>query len=204
MIDYVKTVIYKITCKDKNIKECYVGHTTNLKQRKNEHKYACCNEKSKSYNCKVYSFIRHNGGFDNWQFFEIEKFPCNSKEEAHMRENYWYFNLNAILNTIAPSLDLDKQKIRESRKRVIEQLKRKFANKLGIIKEERKKYVEENYEQIKEHKKEVNKIYCKKNREKINANMREYNQKTKDKRKQLAKIYYEKRKSNGYYIKINE
>ncbi len=201
MIDYVKTIIYKITCKDENIKDCYVGHTTNFKQRKIEHKYACCNENSKSYNSKVYYFIRSNGGIENWNFIEIEKFPCNSKQEAHMRENYWYFILKASLNMIAPSLDLEKQKIRENRKRVIQELKTRIANKRGIKKQERLKYVEENYEQIKEYKKEVHKNYCKKNREKINANMREYNQKTKDKRKELAKKYYEQRKANGYYNK---
>jgi hypothetical protein len=201
MIDYVKTIIYKICCNDETIKECYVGHTTNFKQRKIEHKYACCNENSRSYNCKVYSFIRGNGGFDNWKFIEIEKFPCNSKEEAHMRENYWYFNLKATLNTIAPSLDLEKQKIREVRKKVIEQLNRKFADRRGIIKADRIKYLEENAEQIKEYKTQVRKKYCERNRERINAHMREYNQKTKERRAELAKKYYEQRKANGYYDK---
>lgn len=201
MIDYVKTIIYKICCNDETIKECYVGHTTNFKQRKIEHKYACCNENSKSYNCKVYSFIRGNGGFDNWKFIEIEKFPCNSKEEAHMRENYWFFNLKATLNTIAPSLDLEKQKIREVRKKVIEQLNRKFADRRGIIKADRIKYLEENAEQIKEYQTQVRKEYCKRNRERLNARMREYNQKTKERRAELAKKYYEQRKANGYYDK---
>lgn len=175
MIDYVKTIIYKIYCKDETIKDCYVGHTTNFKQRKIEHKYACCNENSKSYNGKVYSFIRNNGGFDNWVFVELEKFPCNSKEEAHMRENFWYFNLKATLNTISPSLDLEKLNIREARTKVIAQLKRKFANRRGIIKAERAKYLEENAEQIKEHKKKVQKEYVERNRERINSRMREYN-----------------------------
>jgi hypothetical protein len=200
MIDYVKTIIYKIYCKDETIKECYVGHTTNFKQRKIEHKYACCNENSKSYNGKVYSFIRNNGGFDNWDFVELEKFPCNSKEEAHMRENFWYFNLKATLNTISPSLDLEKLNIREARKKVIEQLKRKFADKRGVAKIQRLKYIEENAEQIKEHKKQVRKEYASKNRDRINANMREYNQKTKDRRAELNNKYYQQRKANGYYL----
>lgn len=201
MIDYVKTIIYKICCKNTTIKECYVGHTTNFKQRKIEHKYACCNENSKSYNCKVYSFIRNNGGFDNWEFFEIEKFPCSSKKEAEMRESYWYFNLKAALNAIAPSLDLEKQKIREVRKKVIEQLKRKFADRRGIIKADRIKYLEDNAEQIKEYQTQVRKEYCERNRERLNARMREYNQKTKERRAELAKKYYEQRKTNGYYDK---
>ena len=201
MIDYVKTIIYKICCNDETIKECYVGHTTNFKQRKIEHKYACCNENSKSYNSKVYSFIRGNGGFDNWKFIEIEKFPCLSKKEAEMRESYWYFNLKATLNTISPSLDIEKKTIRENRKRVIEQLKRKFEDKRGMIKAERLKYLEDNAEQIKEHQTQVRKEYCAKNRERLNARMREYNQKTRERRAELAKKYYEQRKTNGYYDK---
>jgi hypothetical protein len=201
MIDYVKTIIYKICCNDETIKACYVGHTTNFKQRKIEHKYACCNSNSKSYNTKIYEFIRNNGGFENWKFVEIEKYPCNSKQEAQMRENYWYFTLAAVLNTIAPSLDLEKQKIRETRKRVIEQLKRKFADKRGAIKAERQKYLEENSEQIKEHKKQKAREYAAKNRELINEKTRAYNQKTKERRAELAKKYYEQRKANGYYDK---
>jgi len=199
MIDYIKTIIYKIYCKTETTKECYVGHTTNFKQRKIEHKYACCNQNSKSYNTKVYEFIRNNGGFDNWDFIEIEKFPCKSKEEAHMRENYWYFNLKADLNTIAPSLDLEKQTIRENRTKVIEQLKRKFIDRRGIIKADRQKYLEENAEQIKEHQKEVRKNYIENNRDKINARMREYNKTNKEYRAELAKKNYEKRKASGYY-----
>jgi hypothetical protein len=199
MIDYVKTIIYKIYCKDEKIKECYVGHTTNFKQRKIEHKYACCNQNSKSHNSKVYAFIRNNGGFDNWDFVEIEKFPCKSKYEAHMRENYWYFNLKADLNTIAPSFDFEKEKIRENKKRVINQLNALF-NEIER-KTERQKYLEENAEQIKEHKKEVVKEYTKNNRDRINARAREYNQNTKERRAELSKIYYEKRKATGYYNK---
>lgn len=199
MIDYVKTIIYKICCKNKTMKECYVGHTTNFKQRKIEHKYACCNENSKSYNSKVYSFIRDNGGFDNWEFVEIEKFPCNSKEEAQMRENYWYFNLKATLNTISPSFDFKKEEIRNNRKRVINELNAKFNKQERDI--ERKIYKEQHKEEILENKKKKEIEYRKKNRERINTNMREYNQKTKERRAELAKKYYEQRKANGYYDK---
>jgi hypothetical protein len=97
-------------------------------------------------------------------------------------------------------LDLEKQKIREARKAVIQQLERKFADRRGIIKAERKKYLEENAEKIKEHQTLVRKKYCETNRDRINANMRVYNQKTKERRCELAKKYYEQRKANGYYI----
>ena len=61
-IDYTNTIIYKLVCIDINIKELYVGHTTNFTKRKYAHKYGCNNETSKKYNLHVYQFIRNNGG----------------------------------------------------------------------------------------------------------------------------------------------
>ena len=37
-IDYSNTMFYKIVCKDLDIKDFYVGHTTDFKTRKNCHK----------------------------------------------------------------------------------------------------------------------------------------------------------------------
>ena len=51
-IDYSNTVIYKITCKDQNISDLYVGNTTNFVQRKHAHKQSCTNEKSVNYKSK--------------------------------------------------------------------------------------------------------------------------------------------------------
>jgi hypothetical protein len=34
-IDYSKSIIYKIVCKDLDVKDCYVGSTTNFTNRKN-------------------------------------------------------------------------------------------------------------------------------------------------------------------------
>ena len=36
-IDYSNTIIYKITCKDENVTDVYVGHTINFVQRKHAH-----------------------------------------------------------------------------------------------------------------------------------------------------------------------
>ena len=79
-INYSKSSIYKIVCKDANIKDCYVGSTTNLTKRKYLHKSVCNNVNDKAYNCYLYQYIRENGGFHNWDFIEIEKFDCKTKE----------------------------------------------------------------------------------------------------------------------------
>ena len=41
ILDYGKTIIYKIVCKELTIKDCYVGHTTDMTKRKHAHKFAC-------------------------------------------------------------------------------------------------------------------------------------------------------------------
>ena len=37
-IDYSKTIIYRIVCKNPEIKDCYVGQTTDFTSRKSCHK----------------------------------------------------------------------------------------------------------------------------------------------------------------------
>ena len=37
-IDYTNTHFYRIVCKDTSINDCYIGHTTDFKRRKSEHK----------------------------------------------------------------------------------------------------------------------------------------------------------------------
>ena len=80
-IDYSKACIYRIVCRDPEIKECYVGSTTNLTKRRYQHKSLCNNVNNKGYNFYIYRFIRENGGFNNWEIIEIEKFnDCDGKE----------------------------------------------------------------------------------------------------------------------------
>jgi predicted GIY-YIG superfamily endonuclease len=62
-IDYSNTINYKITCKNPDITDVYVGHTTNFVQRKHSHKQSCINNKATNYSCKLYEVIRANGGW---------------------------------------------------------------------------------------------------------------------------------------------
>lgn len=102
-IDYSKMLFYIIKCKDLNIKECYIGHTSNFRKRESLHKSNCNNKKCKSHNLKIYIFIRNNGGFDNWEMIKIEDYPCNNNLECSQRERYWIENNNATLNKNIPS-----------------------------------------------------------------------------------------------------
>jgi len=102
-IDYSKTLIYKIVCNDLNVKDLYVGSTTDFRKRKTRHKSDCNNQNSKEYKFNVYQFIRDNGGFDNWTMVLVEKYPCETSLEKLKRERYWYETLGATLNKQVPS-----------------------------------------------------------------------------------------------------
>ena len=93
-IDYSKTVIYKIVCKNEDVKDVYVGSTVNFKRRITEHKYSCNNEKSVNYNLKVYQTIRDNNGWENYDIIEIIKQPCKDIAESHALERHYYELLN--------------------------------------------------------------------------------------------------------------
>jgi hypothetical protein len=101
-IDYSNTIIYKITCKDTNVKDLYVGHTTNFVQRKHAHKQSCINDKSFNYKCKLYEVIRNNGGWQNWNMEIVNFFNCLDNYEARKKEQEYFISLNATLNSIEP------------------------------------------------------------------------------------------------------
>jgi hypothetical protein len=132
-MDYSKTIIYKIVSNDLNIKEVYVGSTVNFTRRKHAHKIVCNDVNSKEYNEKKYQFIREHGGFDNWSMYEVEKYPCKDKNEAHARESF-----NATLNTSIPTRTKTEW----------------YEDNIEKIKENNKEYYEDNIDKIKEIKKE--------------------------------------------------
>lgn len=162
-IDYSKTLIYKIVSNDLNITDCYVGTTTDFTKRKWAHKSSCTSYTNKAYNYNIYTFIRNNGGWENWDMIEIEKFPCNDINEAHARERYYIETLNATLNKVIPS---------RTRKETT------HANyiKSKLDKQEYSKlYNLENRDKINQRRAK----YLKNNRDKINAYQRELRAKKK-------------------------
>ena len=102
VIDYSNTVFYKIYCKDPAVKDLYVGHTTNFVQRKYQHKRTCIKENDVNHHCKVYKFIRENGGWDNWKMVMIGYKDCYDHYEARKTEQKYFETLKATLNSIEP------------------------------------------------------------------------------------------------------
>jgi len=159
-VDYSKSIIYKLCCKNPTIEEIYIGSTTNMRKRKSNHKTDCHNENTfyKKYNCYKYEFIRNNGGFENWDMIMIEEYNCNSKRELEKRERYWIDELKPVLNTVKkPYITIEEQK--EERK----------------TKNYDKKYYEKNKETFNEY----NKNYRENNIETIKKKAKEYREKKK-------------------------
>jgi len=168
-LDYSKTIIYKLVhFDDLNDENIYVGHCTNMTQRKYAHKSKCNNPNDKSYNQKKYQFIRENGGWDQWQMILVEKYPCKDEPEAVLRERYWKRELKATLNTNEPCRNAkeyyedNKEKIAEyskqwhqdNRDKILERQKNYRQNNPDKIIESNKKWYENNLEKIHEKKKE--------------------------------------------------
>ena len=170
-MDYSKTIIYKIVCDDLNVKDCYVGHTTDMTKRKWAHKSVCNNEKNKGHNLKIYKIIRENGGWANWSMLLVEKFPCKDKFEACKREREVYEELEAKMNTRRP------YRTHEERK---EELKQNY-----------KKYIEEHKEDYKEYHKLYNEQYRQEHKDILNEKGRKYYQDHKEEQNQNYKKYYQ-------------
>ena len=164
-IDFSKTIIYKIVCKDLLVTQCYVGHTTDFTKRKNTHKSHCN--------------IRENSGWDNWDMIEIEKYPCLDVNEAHKRERYWIETLNAELNKVIPTRTIKeyyethkeyyKNYYEENKEQILEQSKIYNDEHKEQFIEIQKKYYNKHKEKIQERQK----LYKENNRDKINKKRRE-------------------------------
>lgn len=93
-INYENSIIYKITCKDENCKDIYVGQTCDLIRRRYAHK-----QQSNKKNRYLYNIINEHGGWDNWNMEVVEKYLAKSKQDVLDREQYWIYTLQATLNT---------------------------------------------------------------------------------------------------------
>ena len=102
-LDYSKTYIYKLCCKDVSITDVYVGSTINFAQRKRMHRSCCTNEAGKQYDRNPYSFIREHGGWSNWDMVLVDTVNVADKLEAHKAERGYIESLSATLNKQTPA-----------------------------------------------------------------------------------------------------
>jgi len=180
--DYLRTIIYKICCRDVSINDIYIGHTTNFTQRKQNHKSSCCNENSNNYNLYVYKFIRENGGWDNWTMIQLEEHNCKNKREAEATEHYWIEQLAAKLNSNKPHA-MCKEEPQLYKHCWYEEKKDYILQKAKV-----------HYEENKEQKLEYSKQYAIENSEHIAEKQNEYREQNKEKLAEQKKIYRETHK----------
>lgn len=173
-ISFENAVVYKIVCKDLDVKDVYVGSTTNFTKRKCSHKAVCNNEHSKHYNINLYSVIRKAGGFENWDMIVICKASeCLTSQELKKKEREYMELLGANLNMVIPGRTVQEYQ---------QDNKEKIAKYYHERKDERNQYYREYY----------NEHY--KNNESYKAIKKEYYEKNKDTKNEINKRYYLKHK----------
>jgi len=103
MSEYENAVIYRISCKDKNITDCYIGSTTNLKRRIWKHRSDCHFQFANAYNRNCYKKMREHGGIKNWNIEQISTEKCSNKKELlSLERKYYEAQENPSLNTHYP------------------------------------------------------------------------------------------------------
>jgi len=153
-IYYRMIYIYKIYCKDENIKDCYIGSTNDIKIRIKNHEYSCYNENDEKYNQYKYIFIRENGGWCNWSYSIICECPSEDRytiERWHI-ENTKDTNLNKSipLRSVQEWSEANKKKLKEYRELNKNKMKEYRELNKNKIKEQCKQYRELNKNKIKE------------------------------------------------------
>jgi hypothetical protein len=171
-VDYKKTIIYKIQHKEKD-ELLYVGSTTHFGNRKAQHKRACYNPNGKTYNSKIYTTIRDNGGWDAFNMVVIKEFPCKNKQEALTEEDRVMRQMLSSLNTYRAYTTKEEKKKQQ----------KQFYN---LNKDKIKEYREQNRDKFKE--------YREQNRDKISEKKKEYRVQNRNKLIGKNKEYYEQNK----------
>ena len=94
----MKGYIYRIFCLNNDIKECYIGSCWDIKVRMNKHKSDCSNINSPKHNLKVYTFIRANGNWCNWDYEYYEVEVIDKTDLGMQEQDRMDIEINPILN----------------------------------------------------------------------------------------------------------
>ena len=134
-------IVYKLRCKDDNVKEFYIGSSMNIKDRMIKHKSSCDNPKDKAYNYKVYIFIRANGGYQNWNYDILEECEVEDKDDLVFNyERKYILELDPQLNMIIVGRTI-KEWCKENKEKVVGYTKKyREKNKEIINEKQREKF----------------------------------------------------------------
>ena len=174
--NYNQTHFYKIVCKDLNVKECYVGHTTNFKNRKSEHKRRCETANARGHNLYVYCFIRANGGWKNWDMILLQTVSCKDGLHARQQEREFIEREYSMLNQDRPYIteterkETKRQWMLDNTDSVKASQARYYEENKELVKARAKKHYEEN----RETKLEYQHRYAETNKDRIQERVRKY------------------------------
>jgi len=93
--NYQNSCIYRIYCKNLNIKDEYNGSTDDFDRREQRHKNRSNNNTNSlnpSFHSPVYIFIRKHGGWNNWIMEKLYDYPCNTEDELTDEEDRYVRN----------------------------------------------------------------------------------------------------------------
>mgnify|MGYP000099865419 FL=1 len=167
--------IYKLIKKDAlNDDMVYIGSTEDINDRMSKHKYSCNNIKNQSYNCKVYKYIRDNGGWDEWKYEIVDEVEVALRNDAARYEGEYIIKYDAInkLNDIVAGRTI-KQYQKENYQQNIEHILQKHKQYREQNKEQNKQKDKETYERNKEHILQRCKEYREKNKDLISQKRKE-------------------------------
>ena len=159
-------VVYKISCLDESVKECYIGSTVNFRKRIYQHKHFCHNENSKIYNLPLYKFIRENGGFDAWTMTIIDSLTTIDKNEILKCERRYVEEQKFRLNKEIPSRTMKeymKEYQKDHKEEIVEYYKQYREANRETLNKKNKQYYLDHKEEMAEYKKQ----YREANREAI-------------------------------------
>ena len=149
--DYSKALIYKISCKNPEITDCYVGSTVDLTARIQQHLHFCNSPNHKNYSHYVYQVIRRNGGLNNWPIEKVEDYPCSSYEELVNRQKEVFDELGATLNNNVPNRPIgeyNKEYHVKNKDKISEYNKERYEKNKDKMKEYQKTYRDRNIDKI--------------------------------------------------------
>ena len=78
-------IIYKVSCKDPQIRHCYIDTTKNIYKTRYLYKQKLVTNKMDF----LTDFIRTNGGWDNWEIIQLEKYDSITKSELDEKVKQW-------------------------------------------------------------------------------------------------------------------
>lgn len=194
------TTIYQIYCKDPKITETYIGSTTNFEKRKTRHLNACIDTKHRDYNIFLYEFIRSIGGFKCFDFKILNITNYYDDILRRKQEQCYIDTYTPELNQRNAYLSKEqyekyKSKYRkkyyeENKEELLKNMKEYRKNNVEHIENKRKDY----YKNNKEHINELRRKKYDENREEKKKKMDKYKEKNNEKIKEKKKEWYQKNK----------